>query len=108
MDLNMRFELIGRVANNIKLRKELSERVELLDVFTCPPQHDFPSEGFNYLYLQTKFKDLEKCQDAIVCYGLDLVAPSAYCLQVYRGTTYFTSLTPERMCWASWALPSST
>ena len=79
-DLKTCIELIGRIADNIKVRKDLLDRAELQEAFICPSQHELP-EGFNLALLDIKFKDLEVHRDAIVRHGLGLVAPSAYCLQ---------------------------
>jgi len=77
--LKTRFELISRVANNIKVRKDLLDRVELHDAFICPSSHELP-EDVNHALLDIKFKDLEAHRHAVVRYGLVPVAPSVYCL----------------------------
>jgi hypothetical protein len=77
--LNTRFELISRVANNIKVRKDLLDRIELQDAFVCPSSHEL-AEDVSHALLVTKYKDLEAHRHAVVRHGLDPVAPSTYCL----------------------------
>jgi hypothetical protein len=81
MGLKTRFELLGKVPDNIKVRKDLLDRVELRDPFICPSLSEL-TEGSktDHSLLLAKFNDLEKHRDAVVRHGLAPVAPSAYCL----------------------------